>query len=130
MNQSDCNNTNISFSSLNKGDFGYRIRNFYMVLTALSIIGVIFNSVAVHVLFISKNTQNKFFKLVKYNSINSLASNINDLIISLTFLFSNKWVINIGNNPLFYYDSFLYINIFSYLHMNYLLNLLRNFHNL
>ena len=90
---------------------------FFLTLTIVSMFGIVFNLYTVYILSFSRDTKTKLLKLLNHGSIIGIALNINDLMLSLYFLYSKTRVIKIVDDNKFFFSSQNLIYIYSYLYL-------------
>ncbi len=103
------NNNNTNYSNIDAINI---VHIYFSIFIILSLFGIISNIFVVLILKYSKNTNKRFFKLLIIGVITNLISNTNDSLLSLSFFWSDNNSFDLKNS--IHFDSFLFINYYSY----------------
>lgn len=92
------------------------MRNLFITTLSISSIGIIFSYYCIHAISFSKNTQTRFFKFIKIDSIICLIDNLNTLICSVIFLRFVDRVYRPSGTSVSFYDENVFNTYFTYVY--------------
>ena len=100
------------------------LRNYFIPIVCVSVVGVFLNSLCVFIFKFSKNMEAKFLILLRHYSFNSLLFNLNDIMVQFlsfrlpgsTYFWSKKVNYFATNYSSVFFVTYIYQNIWAILY--------------
>ena len=114
--KSNCTVEDSNICTYDELNYSFGYRELSIIQITLDSLGIISNIVALLVLGHIKKRNRRFFQFLKIDTLTTLVSNINSLVLSLMFLVFVDNIYHLSNTSFVFFSRVEYINYFTYVY--------------